>query len=98
MDFAKDSLTNWTQLGFTVIAGLYALYLLRKSSKEKRNQYVVEILNRLYNDREIRTIIYAVDSGENIQEIRYLGNLEQQADKTIQYFDYIGYLIKENNL
>lgn len=98
MTFAQDSLTNWIQLGFTVIAGLYALYLFRQSNKEKRNQFVLDILNRLYNDQEIRTIIYSVDSGQNLNEIKYQGNLEQQADKTIQYLDYIGYLINEGSL
>lgn len=98
MTLAPDSLTDWLQLAFTILGGLYALYLLRQSHKDKRNQYVIEILNRLYNDKEIRTIIYSVDSGRNVNEIRFGGQLEQQADKTIQYFDYIGYLIKEGNL
>lgn len=98
MTLALDSLTDWIQLGFTVLGGLYALYLLRQSNKEKRNQFVLDILNRLYNDNEIRMIIYSVDSGQNLDEIRYQGKLEQQVDKTIQYFDYIGYLIKEGNL
>jgi hypothetical protein len=98
MKLAPDSLTNWIQLTFTLVGGIYALYLLRQSHKDKRNQYVVEILNRLYNDKEIRAIIYCVDSGRNVNEIRYGGELEQEADKTIQYFDYVGYLIKEGNL
>jgi hypothetical protein len=84
MNFAQDSLTDWLQLIFTILGGLYALYLLRQSHKDKRNQYVIEILNRLYNDKEIRTIIYSVDSGRNVNEIRFGGQLEQQADKTIQ--------------
>ena len=98
MILAQDSLTDWIQLVFTIFGGLYALYLLRQSHKDRRNQYVVEILNRLYNDKEIRTIIYTVDSGRNVNEIRFGGIFEQQADKTIRYFDYIGYLIKEDNL
>jgi hypothetical protein len=98
MKFAPDSLTNWIQLAFTVIAGVYALYLFRQSNLEKRNQFVLDILNRLYNDLEIREIIYAVDSGTNLDEIKYGGDLEQQADKTIQYFDYIGYLIRKKSI
>ena len=91
MNLAQDSLTDWIQLGFTVLAGLYALYLMRQSSKDKRNHYVADILNSLYNDNEMRTIIYSIDSGRNINEIRFGGQLEQQADKLIKYFDYIGY-------
>ena len=98
MNLAQDSLTDWIQILFTMTAGIFALFLFKQSNKEKRNKYVADILNRFYSDNEIRTIIYSVDSGKNIKEIKFGGQLEQQADKTIQYFDYIGYLIKEGNL
>lgn len=98
MNFAQDSLTDWIQISFTVTAGLFALFLFRQSNKEKRNKYVYDILNRFYSDNEVRIIIYSVDSGQNVQEIKFMGKLEQQADKTIKYFDYIGYLIKEGDL
>ena len=98
MNLGQDSLTDWIQLGFAVLAGIYALYLFRQSNREKRNQYVSDILNRFYNDTEIRTIIYAVDSGRNVNEIKFGGQYEQQADKTIKYLDYVGHLLKEGNL
>lgn len=98
MNFSQDSLTNWIQLGFTVIAGFYALILFQQTRREKRNQFILDILNRIHNDNEVRTIIYKVDRKEDLNEIRYLGRLEKEADKTIQYFDYIGFLIKEGNL
>ena len=98
MELENGSLTDWIQLIFAICAGIYALYLFRESNKEKRNAFVLEILNKLYNDSEIRTLIYSVDTNTNVDEIRYRGALEQQADKTIQYFDYIGYLIKNGNL
>ena len=95
MDLAKDSLTDWMHLAFTVLGGFYALYLLWKSNKEKKNRYILDILDRLYNDIEIRTIIYAVDSGKDVEEIKFGGKLEKEADKTIRYFDYLGYLQKK---
>jgi hypothetical protein len=55
-------------------------------------------MNRFYDDIEIRTIIYAVDSGRDSSEIKFTGKLEQQADKTIKYLDYIGYLLSEGRL
>ena len=96
--FAQDALTAWIQLGFTMVGGIYALYLLKQSHKDRKNQYVADILNQLYNDIEVRKIIYSVDSGQNVNEIRFRGALEQEADKTLHYFDYIGYLIKERKL
>lgn len=98
MKLTQDSLTDWIQLAFTILAGLYALLLLRQSNKEKRRKYIADILDRFYNDYEMRTIIYAIDGGRNINEIRFGGQLEQQADKIIKYLDYIGYLLKEGSL
>lgn len=98
MNHAQDSLTDWIQLIFEMIAGIYALILYRQSQKENRNKFILEILNRIYNDDDVRTIIYAVDRGENVNGIVHLGQLEKQADKTIKLFDYIGFLIKEGNI
>ena len=98
MNLAQDSLTDWIQILFTITAGIFALRLFQQSNKEKRNKYVADILNKFYGDNDIRKIIYSVDSGKNTKEIKFGGQLEQQADKTIQYFNYIGYLIKEEEL
>lgn len=96
--YLGSPITDWIQIILTVIAGIYALWILRQSSREKRNLYVAEIMNKFYDDTEIRTIIYAVDSGRYLEEIRFAGKLEQQADKTIKYLDYLGYLLDEGRL
>jgi hypothetical protein len=98
MTLDKDSLTDWIQLTFTILGGLFALYLLRQSNKDKRNQFVLQVINQLYNDNEVRAIIYSVDTGRNVAEIRFGGNLEKEADKTLRYLDYIGYLIKDGSI
>ena len=98
MTFTSDSFCDWLQVGFTIAAGIYVLYLFRQSNREKRSKHVYDIINWFYSDNEIRTIIYTVDSGHNVKEIKFKGLLELQADKTIKYFDYIGYLIKEGDL
>jgi len=98
MSLEQDSLTDWIQLCLTILGGLYALWLFRQSNQEKRNLYVADIMNRFYDDVEIRTIVYAGDSGRDVHEIKFQGKLEQQADKTIRYLDYIGYLLKDNKL
>jgi hypothetical protein len=94
----QDSLTDWIQLGLTILGGVYGLWLFRQSNQEKRNQYVAEIMNRFYDDKEIRTIVYAVDSGRDVCEIKFQGKLEKEADKTIKYLDYVGYLLKDKKL
>jgi hypothetical protein len=98
MTISPDSLTDWIHLFFAVIAGVYALYLYRQSRREKRNQFILDLLDRIHNDDEVRKIIYSVDRGEHLHEIKHRGQLEKEADKTIQYFDYIGFLIKEGNI
>jgi hypothetical protein len=98
LKFLGSSITDWFQIVLTIVGGIYVLWLLRQSNKEKRNLYVAEIMNKFYDDIEIRTIIYAVDSGRDIEEIKFTGKLEQQADKTIKYLDYIGYLLAEGRL
>jgi len=97
MNFENPSWTDLIQLIFTLLGGGYALYLLYQSNKEKRNQLVLEIYNRLYQDLDIRKIIYTVDSGDS-SEIRFQGKLEKEADKTLRYFDFIGHLIKDKSL
>jgi hypothetical protein len=98
MEFEKDSITDWLQLAFTFFGGLYGLFLLNQSNKDKKAQFINDVLNRLYNDAEVRAILYSVDSGKNVKEIKYLGELEMQADKTLRYLDYIGYLVKKRHL
>lgn len=56
------------------------------------------VLNKIYNDHEVRTILYSVDTGRDVKEIRFQGQLEKEADKTIRYFDYIGYQLKQRNI
>lgn len=98
MCFAQDTLTSWIQLGFTFIAGIYALMLLKQSNKDKKTQFINDIFKQFYNDDEIKKLLYAVDSGNDDEEIKFGGKLEQEGDKTIRYLDYIGYLIKEKHL
>ena len=98
MELEKDSITNWLLVIFNFVAGVFALYLFKKSNNEKKKKYIFDILGILYNDHEIRSIIYSVDSGINTNEIRFQGALEKEADKTLQYFNHIGYLISLKDL
>lgn len=99
MDFLNNgNLTAWLQLLFIINGGIYALYLLRQSNQDKRNKLVLEILDRFFGDSDVKTILYSVDQGRDIEQIRFGGSLELQADKTIKYIDYLGRLLKQGNL
>lgn len=92
------SITDWIQLIFMLFAGIWAIYLLNKSNREKRNKLLLDILDRFMGDKDIKLILYSVDCGHDIEEIRFGGTLEQPADKTIKYIDYLGHLLKKNDL
>jgi hypothetical protein len=98
MEITKNNVTDWIQLLFIVFGGLYALYLLRQSNRDKRNKFVLDIIDRFFDDNEIKTILYSVDQGRDIDEIKFGGKLEHPADKTIKYIDYLGRLLKQGDL
>lgn len=98
MAFAASSLTDWIHVCFGIVAGVYALYLFRSSIAERRHRFVSEVLDKFYSDTDIRTVLYCVDSGQRLGEIRHGGSLEQQADKTLRYLDHMGYMVRKGHL
>lgn len=98
LSLSPDSLTDWIQLMFTITAGLYALYLLKQSNKDKKAKFINEIYRRFYDDTEIRMVLYSIDSGKNQNEIGFGKKMEQETDKTLHFLNYIGYLIKVKHL
>ena len=97
MNLETPSWIDIIQIIFTLFGGGYALFLFYQSNKEKRNKLVIDIYNQVYQDEDIRKIIYTVDSGDS-SKIKYLGELEKEADKTLRYFDFVGRLIKDKSL
>ncbi len=98
MNLADSSITDIIQTVFALAGGIYGLYLFKQSIREKRNQVLIEIFNRLYCDNEIRKIIYAVDTGKDVSEIKFQGKLEKEIDKTLRFLDFIGHLIKDKSI
>jgi hypothetical protein len=88
---------DWIQLLFVSIGGGYAIILFRHSNKQARARIRLEILDRFLTDEDIHRVLYAVDQG-NTEEIRHRGELERQADKTLKYVDYIGFLLSIGTL
>jgi hypothetical protein len=94
----QPNITDWLQLIFTIFGGCYAIYLLRQNNKEKKKQFLLELFNNFYGDKEIREVIYYVDSGPSDKSIKFKGSLEKQADKTIRYLDHVGQFVKDGLL
>lgn len=98
MTFSDPSVVDIIQLIFAIIAGCYALYLYRQSNKAKRNQFVIDVFDRLYSDNEIRKILYVVDLEKDTSEIKFGGLLEKEIDKTLRFLDFVGHLIKDGSI
>ncbi len=94
----NGSITDWIQLTFAVVGGIYALFLFRKANRERRTERVHGVLKSIYEDADISRILYAVDTNKETAEIRHLGKLERSADKTLRYLDYLGFLIDQDDL
>jgi hypothetical protein len=96
MDF---SLTlDLAQLLFTIIGVVSGITLFIQSNIEKKNTFILSIYDRFYNDVDIKKILYYVDRDEHLDKIKYLGEYEFEADKTLRFLDFIGKLVKDKQL
>jgi hypothetical protein len=93
MDFSL--LINISELLFTMIGVVYGIILFFKSNIEKKNSFVFKIYDKFYNDKDISKIIYYVDRDLNLDKIKFNGDLEIEADKTLRLLDLIGKLLKD---
>lgn len=67
---------------------------------------MLDIYDRMYNDLEIREVIYAVDKRTGLEPLQLkIDNktieevpLEREVDKTLRYLDFIGSLVKQRLL
>jgi hypothetical protein len=98
MDTTNCCLTDWVQLFFVAIGGLYALLLLKKSNKKQRNKILLDMIDRIYSDNEIKKLLYSIDQGKDEEEICFGGKLEKEADKTLTYLNYIGHLSEDQSI
>lgn len=89
-------MTDWIQIGLTIIAGIYALFLFKQNINERKKQFLLELYNSFYSDKDIREILYYVDSSYDNSFIRFQGKLEKEADRTLRYFDLLGKFYKNH--
>lgn len=94
----EEKTIGLVQLLCTLVGGMFALYLFWQSNREKRQSFVVTLYDKLYNDPEIRSLLYALDKEQDLAEINPRKKLEQAADKTLRFLDFVGGLIKNGSL
>ncbi|THF53016.1 hypothetical protein E6C50_02065 [Flavobacterium supellecticarium] len=103
------NLENWfdlLQFVCALAAGGFALYLFYISNKERRRSFMFNIFEKLYNDHEIRDVLYAVDKRRGFEALEEKLNnktidevpLERALDKTLRYFDFVGSLVRQKLL
>ena len=81
----------------SIIGVGYGIYLFKKNNRLKHFENIEKMMNIFYNDEEIRTVLYAVDSG-NSEEIYFGKSLEKEGDKTITKLNVIGYQLYSKNI
>lgn len=86
------------QLIFTVLGGIYALFLFKRSNQEKKNELLLSIFDKFYNDKEINKILYILDKEDNPKGIEFGGELEKEIDKTLRFLDLVGKLLRDNQI
>jgi hypothetical protein len=89
---------DFAQLFFTICGGISALFLFYKSNQEKKNQLLLNIFDKFYNDKEINKVLYSLDKEENLDGIKYGGKLEIEIDKTLRFLDLIGQFLKDGQI
>lgn len=110
--FNNDNWLTVVQIILTVVGGGYALLTYRKDILERRTNTIFSIYTKLYDDPSISRALYAIDKNIDLEELRMkvkelpssnqstysIVKLEKELDKTLQYFNYIGLLVKNNHL
>lgn len=90
----------------TVVGGAFALYLLMRANKEKRQFTILNIFDKVYGDTDMVAVLYAADKNQGLKKLGEkldLKNpetvrLEKETDKILRYFDFIGALLKSGQL
>jgi hypothetical protein len=95
---SPETTISLIQLICTIFGGLFALFLFWQSNREKRQSFVATLYDKLYNDAEIRALLYALDKEKGLEEIKPNKALEQAADKTLRFLDFVGGLLKNGTL
>lgn len=78
----------------------------RIANIEKKKVFLLSIYEKLFEDDEIRAVIYATDKNLGLDELKEkaegnrigIAKLEKETDKTLMYFEFIAQLVNDNLL
>lgn len=95
------NVSNWISLVSVVLAafgGFFTLFQWYKKIKLKRSEYILNILEKIRNDKKISNVIYMIEYSEKWYGYDFHNdkNLEPQVDYTLSFFSYICYLKNKN--
>jgi hypothetical protein len=110
--FSIENWISLSQTILTIIGGAYALYNYRQATADKRTELIFNIYTKLYDDSSINKALYAIDKNQDLEEIQMkvretppedgssfkTVKLEKDLDKMLQYFNYLGLLVRNNRL
>lgn len=84
-----------------IIGGIFALIQWTKANRNRRAEFVLNLIEKLYNDQDIASTIYLFEYDREWYKGKFHNDmnkkLEPKVDKTLYYLSYICYL-RCNNL
>lgn len=92
--------SDWISLVSVIlvaIGGFFTLYQWYKKIKLKRSEYILNILEKIRNDKDIRDTIYMIEYSKIWYNSDFHDNkdLEPKVDYTLSFLSYICYLKNE---
>lgn len=100
--FLNLSIENWLtiiSLIFAAIGGIFIFLQWKKSIKNRRAEFIYQILEKLRFDSTLAESMYVVEYNQNWYDESFHGSdLEKSIDKLFAYLDYICYLKRTENI
>ncbi len=93
-----DMITGIITALVAVCGGIFALHQWRKGNRIKRAEFIKEITEKITSDKEIKTVIYTLDSKTQknwLDGSFWGGKFEPEMDEFLAYLTYICYLFEE---
>lgn len=96
------SIDNWLtiiSLVFAAIGGIFIFLQWKKSIKNRRAEFIYQILEKLRFDNNLATTMYTIEYNPNWYNINFHDSeLEKSIDILFSYLDYICYLNTTGNI
>lgn len=92
-----SDITSIISIILLIIGGIFGYYQWEKNIKLKRAEYINELTEKIRTDKYIKDVIYIFEYDIEWYSKKFHGSgeLELKVDKTLSYFSYICYLMKQ---